>query len=126
MEVAKEELVGDYRKLDVWRVADDVAVRVYTVTGGFPIAERFGLTSQMRRAAVSVPSNIAEGCGRNGRGDLRRFIQVALGSANELDYQLSLSTRLGYVESPVALELHGEITRVRQMLGSMLRGLGRT
>lgn len=112
--------MGDYRKLDAWRVADDVALRVYAITRRFPGDERFGLTAQMRRAALSVPSNIAEGCGRNGPGDLRRFIQMALGSANELEYQLSVAVRLGYADTDLATGLAADITRVRQMLGRLL------
>jgi four helix bundle protein len=112
--------VGDYEKLQVWRVADEVAVKIYVATRTFPADERFGITSQLRRAAVSVPSNIAEGCGRNSNGDLRQFLRVALGSANEVDYQLGLSCRLGYLDRSTATTLRHEVTRVRQMLGKML------
>lgn len=117
--------MGDYRKLDAWRVADEVALQVYAVTRRFPADERFGLTSQIRRAAVSIPSNIAEGCGRNSPGDLRRFIQVALGSANELEYQLTVAVRLGYADAATIQAMTANIVRVRQMLGRFLTSIRR-
>ena len=79
----------DFRKLDVWDRAHQLTLDVYRATGSFPSNERFGLTTQMRRCAISIPSNIAEGAGRESRPDYARFLGVAIGSAHELDYQLS-------------------------------------
>ena len=89
----------DHTKLRAFEMADEVAVLVYQVTAGFPREEVYGLTSQMRRAAVSVPSNIVEGCARNSQADYLRFLTVAFGSLRELHYQIGLSKRLGFLHS---------------------------
>ena len=86
----------EYRKLRVWEESTDLAVEVYGLTDVFPPDERFNLTSQIRRAAVSVPSNIAEGCGRSGKKERARVFDIALGSACELESQLELCRRLGF------------------------------
>ena len=87
----------DHRNLRAFQLADELALLVYRETSGFPKDEVFGLTSQIRRAAVSVPSNIAEGCGRSSEGDFLRFLDIANGSLRELQYQISLAYRLGYL-----------------------------
>lgn len=87
----------DYRKLRAFELADELAFATYQATRGFPKEELFGLTSQMRRAAVSVASNIVEGCARNSQADYLHFLDMAFGSANELGYQASLAHRLGYL-----------------------------
>ena len=81
----------DYRKLDVWKKSHALTMMVYHITQEFPSDERYGLTSQIRRCCVSIPSNIAEGCGRSSNAELVRFLYIAMGSAQELDYQLYLS-----------------------------------
>lgn len=86
--------------LAVFRSADELVLAVYAATASFPGEERYGLTQQIRRAAVSVASNIVEGCSRESQADFRRFIEIATGSAMELQYQLSLASRLRY--HPVA------------------------
>ena len=116
--------MGDYRKLRAWVAADAVVLRIYQLTKDFPSTELFGLRSQMRRAAVSIPSNIAEGCGRNTRPQLRQFVRVALGSANELEYQVSLAGRLGFVPKEHADALETEIVDVKRMLAGLLRSTG--
>ena len=75
----------DFRKLSVWGKAHSLVIEIYKITASFPKSETFGLTSQIRRATASIPANIAEGCGRDGQADLARFLQIALGSASELD-----------------------------------------
>lgn len=90
--------IRSYRDLVVWQKAMDLVERVYRITGDFPADERYALTSPLRRAAVSVPSNIAEGYGRHSTADYIRFLQVSLGSLNELQTQLELAVRLEFVE----------------------------
>ena len=109
----------DHTKLRAFRLADEVALLTYRFTSNFPKAEQFGLTSQMRRAAVSVPSNIVEGCARDSSADYLRFLDIAFGSLRELDYQLSLATRLGYV--PADTELHEKVHETSKVLGGLIR-----
>jgi len=105
--------------LEVWEKAHCLALRVYTVTAGFPHAELFGLTSQMRRAATSIPANIAEGCGRNSTPELVRFLYIAMGSASELEYHTLLAHDLGMVETAVSEPLNGQIVEVTRMLTAL-------
>jgi four helix bundle protein len=120
--------VGDYRKLLVWERSHRLTLEVYGATSRFPKDELFGLTSQVLRSAASIPANIAEGCGRNGDVELARYITIAMGSANELDYHLLLARDLGYLSPPhydqlsletqgIAKMLAGFITRLREPLG---------
>jgi four helix bundle protein len=103
-------------ELRVFREAEEVAVGVYRLTRTFPLEERFGLGQQMRRAAISIGSNIAEGCGRSGARDLTRFLDIALGSATELQFQLRLSHRFGYVGSDDHRTVAETVRRVERML----------
>jgi len=109
-----------YHDLVVWQRADDVAMAVYEITRDFPVDERFGLTSQMRRAAVSVASNIVEAAGRASRRDGARLLSIAAGSAWELGYQLDLARRLGYTNEATAA-LTGQIEGIKKMLRSLHR-----
>ena len=108
-----------YRDLAVWQRAMRLAKRIYEVTQKFPADERFGLTNQLRRAAVSVPSNVAEGHARFGPGEFRRFLSIAMGSIAELETQIVLSQDLGYVREGLMLDLLAEL----DVIGKMLRGL---
>ena|SRR5215467_5979134 len=87
----------NFRNLRVWGKAHDLTLRIYEVTRSFPREETYGLTSQIRRSAASIASNIAEGCGRTGKAELRRFLEIAMGSASEVEYQLLLAEDLGYL-----------------------------
>ena len=89
-----------HTEMDVWKAAMDFAAEIYRTTGQLPSDERYGLTAQIRRAAVAIPSNIAEGSGRESKRDIRRFIVQARGSLNEVVTQVALCERLGYLESP--------------------------
>ncbi len=86
----------DHIRLHAFRLADDIAVLIYALTAEFPRDELYGLTSQMRRSAVSVPSNIVEGCARESKTEYLRFLEIAFGSLRELHYQFGLSKRLNY------------------------------
>lgn len=96
--------MNNYRKLRIWNEAMELAVWIYRSTRDFPVEERFGLTAQLRSAAVSVSSNIAEGAGRGDAKDSARFLRMAMGSLAELDSQLELATRLGMTEPDAARE----------------------
>ena len=96
---------------------------MYATTAAFPAHERFGLTSQMRRAAVSIGSNIAEGCGRRGDKELVGYLHIALGSASELEFQLALSTALEYVSAEDADPMQGAIEGVKRMLARLILSL---
>jgi four helix bundle protein len=111
----------DFRSLEVWQKAHRMTLAAYRVTKTFPSDERFGLTSQIRRAAASIGANIAEGCGRRGDAEFHRFLQMAMGSASELEYHLLLSRDLEYLDSANHKELTAEVTRVKRMLSSLIR-----
>jgi four helix bundle protein len=106
----------DYLSLRVWQDSRDLALEVYRLTSLFPTDERFGLVAQMRRAAVSVSSNIAEGCSRSSRRDLGRFLEIALGSAFELEVQVDLAVSLGMVS-----EDHEAVDRGDKLKRSLIR-----
>ena len=113
----------DHPKLRAFELADEVAVLVYRVTAGFPREELYGLTSQMRRAAVSVPSNIVEGCARDSQADYLRFLYIAFGSLRELHYQLSLSKRLGFLRNQDSSLLETKIVETEKVLNGLIRAL---
>jgi four helix bundle protein len=108
--------VQDFKKLNVWHDAQSLAVQVYEVTEHFPRREHFGLSAQMRRSAISVSSNLAEGCGRNGPAELSRFLQISIGSACELISQLDIAGRLGLVSPTQSEQLTDTADHVRRML----------
>ena len=113
----------DHTKLRAFELADEVAVLVYRVTAGFPREELYGLTSQMRRAAVSVPSNIIEGCARDSQADYLRFLYIAFGSLKELHYQLSLSKRLGFLPKQDSSLIEPKIVETEKVLNGLIRAL---
>ncbi|HEX5520747.1 MAG TPA: four helix bundle protein [Longimicrobiaceae bacterium] len=115
--------MGDYRSLKVWEKAHGLVLAVYQSTESFPKSEMFGLTGQLRRAAASIPANLAEGSGRDGDRELARFCRIALGSAAELDYHLLLARDLGLLDPATHLELESHTTEVRRMLSALIRSL---
>lgn len=113
----------DHTKLRAFELADALALLVYRRTASFPREELFGLTSQIRRAAISVPSNIVEGCARESGADYIRFLDIAYGSACELQYQLSLATRLEYLDQEDADELAQAAKETCMVINGLLRSL---
>ena len=111
----------DFRKLKVWERSHDLTLRVYELTAQFPREEIYGLTSQIRRACASIPTNIAEGCGRESPADFARFLQIAMGSASETEYLIQLSHDLKYFNAHQYVELTDEIVRIKKMLTALLR-----
>ena len=108
-----------YRDLDVWQKSMLTVKQIYQATTDFPSEEKFGLTNQMRRAAVSIPSNLAEGHTRWGQGEFPHFISIAMGSVAELEKHILLSVDLGYLNKTIAIDLLNELDAI----GKMLRGL---
>jgi len=115
--------VRDFRSLQVWEKAHALALAVYRASAAFPQDERCGLTGQIRRAAGSIPANIAEGCGRGGDAELRRFMQIAAGSASELEYHLLLARDLGLVDKAAYEPLNGQVVEVKRMLTKFMQRL---
>ena len=112
-----------FRELTVWQKSLDLAEKVYQVTRNFPKEETYGLVSQMRRAAVSIPSNIAEGQSRNSTGEFLQFLGTARGSLAELETQVELATRLKYLTPQQVEELHKECAEIGKMLNGLMRSL---
>ena len=115
--------VRRYRDLIVWQKAVDWVAAVYAATQGWPSDERYGLTSQVRRAAVSVPSNIAEGCARRSTADFVRFLLIARGSLAEVETQLIIAERLGYVGGNALASLHDSVDEISRMLAGLITKL---
>jgi four helix bundle protein len=113
----------DFRKLQVWRESHDLALRIYHVTSQFPREEIYGLTGQIRRACVSVPTNIAEGCGRGSAADFARFLQIAMGSSSETEYLILLARDLRLLDPDQFAELTDVTIRVKKMLTSLIKKL---
>ncbi|MCL4692963.1 MAG: four helix bundle protein [Candidatus Hydrogenedentes bacterium] len=113
----------DHRKLRAFKLADELVLAIYDATRQFPRDEQFGLTSQLRRAAISIPSNIVEGCARNTESDYLRFLDMAYGSAREVEYQLSLAQRLGYVPQDSYAIIGKKCEETAKLLHGLIRAL---
>ena len=113
----------NFRELKVWEKSHQLTIAVYKASATFPREEIYGLTSQIRRAAASVPANIAEGCGRGGPAELARFLQIASGSASELEYHLLLASDLNFLNSSDHERLSREVIDVKRMLTSLIQKL---
>ncbi len=112
-----------FRGLEVWRKAHELTLDSYRITTAFPREEQYGLTSQIRRSASSIPANIAEGCGRSDGRDFARFLQIAMGSASELEYHLLLARDLELVNGTDYERLEKRVTEVKRMLTAFIRRL---
>ncbi|MGB3850065.1 MAG: four helix bundle protein [Tunicatimonas sp.] len=111
----------DFKTLRVWEVFHEIALQVYKVTKKFPSEELYGLTVQIRRSAASVPTNIAEGCGRHTDPDLAKYLTIAMGSASELEYQLLLAKDLEYVDQDEYETITEKLITAKKMLNTFLQ-----
>jgi len=116
----------DHKKLRAFELADEIAVLTYRMTKAFPKEEVYGLSSQMRRAAVSIPSNIVEGCARESQVEYLRFLEIAFGSLRELQYQFDLSHRLGFLNDSDFSECNQKLIETEKVLAALLRSLRKT
>jgi len=110
-----------HKELDVWKLSMELVVDIFQVVDMFPKKELFGLSMQMKRCAVSIPSNIAEGAGRKTKREFRNYLYIAQGSLNELDTQLEIARKLGYLKEDKYKELQEKILRVGQMLSGLIK-----
>ena len=113
----------DFKGLLVWKRAHDLTLKVYEVTSQFPRDEVYGLTSQIRRSCASIPTNIAEGCGRESSADFARFLQIAMGSASETEYLILLARDLKYLNDDQYVALIDTIVSIKKMLTALLRNV---
>src|SRR5579872_4717386 len=113
----------DFKDLKVWNKAHELTVRIYERTRTFPKEEIYGLTSQMRRAAGSIGANIAEGCGRRSDAEMKRFVQIARGSASEVEYHLLLARDLQFLSVSEFKNLEEKVHEVQRMLASLVQRL---
>jgi four helix bundle protein len=113
----------DFKKLIIWRAGSDLTKKVYQITRQFPEDEKFGLTSQMRRASISIPSNIAEGCSRNSDVEYKRFLEIVIGSSFELETQLIIAHEIGYFELHEISDLQEEIINLQKQISSLINRL---
>jgi four helix bundle protein len=111
----------DFRDLKVWAKAHELALHCYAVTSSFPKHEIFGIVAQIRRAGASIGANIAEGCGRGGDGEFQRFLQIAMGSASELENHLLLARDLHFMDAEIHDRIHQSIIEVKKMLAGLIR-----
>ncbi|MFC1891711.1 four helix bundle protein [Thermodesulfobacteriota bacterium] len=116
-------MLKNYKELKVWGKSYQLCLQVYQITAGFPNNEKFGLTSQIRRSVVSIPSNIAEGYGRKTTADYVRFLYIAYGSICELETQIMLSGDLGYIANDIMKVVMDEINEIERMLKALIKSL---
>lgn len=109
----------NFRELSVWEKSHTLTLGIYKTTSSYPKEELYGLTSQMRRSASSIPSNIAEGCGRNSQRQLAHFLNIAFGSASELEYQIILSKDLGYISNETYNDFTDKVIEIKKMLSAL-------
>jgi four helix bundle protein len=115
-----------HKNLDAWKLGVEVVRRVYELTAGFPKKEDFVLTAQLRRSAVSIPSNVAEGAGRRTNKEFINFLHIAQGSLSELDTQLDIALELGYLSREDRVAVDDLLTRLDQVITGLIRSLKKT
>ena len=115
--------MNDFKKLAVWNKSHDLTLKVYRLTANYPREELYGLTSQMRRSSASIPTNIAEGFGRSGDRERARYLEIAMGSANELEYHLILSRDLELLNESEFGMMNRDVVEVRRMMTSLRKTL---
>lgn len=113
----------DFRSLKVWEKAHESTLKIYQITDSFPKQEIYGVTSQIRRAAISIPTNIAEGCGKDTDPELKRYCLIAMGSSSELEYLLLLAHDLRYFSEEDHLQIQNQLIEVRKMLNAFVQKL---
>ncbi|MEO9871296.1 four helix bundle protein [Ekhidna sp.] len=113
----------DFRNLEVWQEAHQIALKCYHISKSFPNEEKFGITSQLRRSALSIPTNIAEGCGRSGQLEFKRFCEIAMGSAAEVEYLLYFSSEIDLISKPDYNEINNELITLRKRLNALIQKL---
>ncbi len=116
----------DYKKYMVWQKSHKLVLKTYAFTNTFPKNEQYNLTSQINRAALSIPTNIAEGCGRNGQKEFIRFLNISSGSATELDYLFLLAKDLNFISEEDYLNLNEELIEIRKMLFALIQKIAST
>jgi four helix bundle protein len=116
----------DFRTLKVWEKAHALTLKIYKATEGFPKQEMYALTSQIQRAAVSIPANIAEGCGKDSDAELKRYSLIAMGSSSELEYLLLLARDLGYLPENGFQSMTTDLVELRKMLNAFIQKLKST
>lgn len=113
----------NFRDLKIWSASHNLALEIYNITKKFPSEEKFGITSQLRRASLSIPTNIAEGCGRGNDSDFSRFLQIAFGSASEVEYLLLFSFELKFLNETEYLKFAGEIVEIKKSISALIKKL---
>ena len=116
-------MVRTHKDLDVWKKAIEFVTEIYSVTGTFPKSELYGLTSQIRRAAVSIPSNIAEGATRNHKTEFKQFLYISLSSAAEIDTQLTIACNLNFIKKHKKDELITDLDSISRMIQGLIKSL---
>ena len=115
--------MNNHKDLDVWKQSIDFVTSIYDITREFPKEEIYGLTSQIRRASVSVPSNIAKGAARKSKTEFKQFLYIALGSLSEVETQIIISLKISYVDKGLYEELNSKLTSIRKMLIGLIKSL---
>lgn len=116
----------DYRKYTVWQKSHQLVLKTYGLTNNFPKNEQYNLTSQINRVALSIPTNIAEGCGRNGQKEFIRFLNISSGSATELDYLFLVAKDLGFILEDEYVTLVQDLTEIRKMIFALIQKISST
>lgn len=113
----------NYKKLEIYQEAKEIALDLYKITGSFPFEEKFGITQQIRRAATSIGANIAEGAGRNGNKDFARFLYNSFGSVNELDYFMDIANELSYLKTEQFIRMQERLSRLGKKIYQLISHL---